>query len=331
MNKKEILLENLKKKYGNSLLDIKNKKLFNLEEIGKVSTNLLNLDYVLGGGIPEGRILEIYGPPSSGKTSICLQIAKAFKSLGKIVLYIDAENALDLDYIKVFGIEEELFLQVSILEDCFNIIRESLEYVDLCIIDSVASLAPKSEVEASMEEQTIGLQARLFSKALRVLSPELNKHKTTLILINQTRTSIGGFTSGSEITPGGNAIKFYSSIRLQVKRSNILNSPEDNLPIFEIKVKTTKNKLDFPYKEAILYLSPREGFDELYSLVSAAIDLGILVRQGNSYFFEGTKIAGNKKDTLLEIQNNLELQNKIIQKTKEGFKNVAGYKEGNDD
>jgi len=312
MSNKDELKKILRSKYPKSLLDFENPDSNNVNTI-YVSTKLANLDWVLGRGVPLGRIIEIYGPPSSGKTSICLQIAKSFSELEKPVVYIDAEHALDLDYIKVFKLDSELFIQPSYGEEALNIVRESIGKAGLIIVDSVASLVPKAEIEGNIGEANIGLQARLISQALRVLTPELGKSETALIFINQTRSSIGTY-GNPEVTPGGNALKFYSSIRLAVKRKELIAGDESDYKGFELEVKSVKNKMAMPYRKASLILFPKEGFDEIYSLFFGALELGIIQREGNSYYFEGEKLGGSKQSSLEKVLENKDLQRQIYEK-----------------
>jgi recombination protein RecA len=303
----------LKKKFPNSVIDFQNPEK-NYLQIETISTKLANLDWVLGGGVPFGRLIEIYGAPSSGKTSICLQMAKSFKESGYPILYIDAEHALDLDYLKVFNVEDQIFVQPTYGEEALNIVREAIGKVGLIIVDSVAALVPKAEIDGDIGEANIGLQARMLGQALRILVPQLGKEKTSLIFINQTRSSIGTYGS-PEITPGGNALKFYSSIRLSVKRKNLIASEDSSLyKGFELEVKSVKNKLTIPYKSCSLILIPTEGFDEIHSLFFGAVELGVITREGNSYFFEGQKLGGNRPASLQTVIENPDLQKAIYSK-----------------
>ncbi|MGF6907554.1 recombinase RecA [Fusobacterium sp. PH5-44] len=263
--------------------------------VEKISTGSLSLDIALGGGIPKGRIVEIYGGESSGKTTIALHIlAEVQKNLG-IGVFIDAEHALDPSYARKIGVDvDELLLSQpdygeQALEVVDMLVRSNS--VDIIVVDSVAALVPKAEIDGEMIDQQTALQARLMSKALRKITGNLNKSKTTLIFINQLRDNINTYGFGPQTTTtGGKALKFYSSVRMEVKRiGNIKNM--DTVTGQETLVKITKNKVAPPFKEAIFPIIYGEGINRIDDIVRLSVEKGVIEKIGSAFYYEGIPLG----------------------------------------
>ncbi len=289
------------------------------EDVEVVSTGSLGLDLALGvGGLPRGRVIEIYGPESSGKTTLTLHVIAQMQKLGGTCAFIDAEHALDVQYAQKLGVKlEELYLSQpdtgeQALEITDSLVRSGA--VDLIVIDSVAALTPKSEIEGDMGDAMPGLQARLMSQALRKLTSSINRSKTLVIFINQIRMKIGVTYGSPEVTAGGNALKFYSSVRIDIRRKGSLKKGEEILGS-ETRVKVVKNKVAPPFKEA--------GFDILYGqgisyegeLLDIGSDLNIVDKSGAWYAYEGTKIGQGRDNARQWLKDHpekaLEIENKI--------------------
>lgn len=280
-----------------------------------IPTGILSLDKALGvKGIPKGRIIEIFGPESSGKTTICLSIIAQTQKNGGIAAFIDAEHALDPEWAKTLGVklEDLLVSQPDTGEQALEIAETLIRSggVDLIIIDSVAALVPKSEIEGEMGEAQIGLQARLMSQALRKLTGIVSKSKTTVIFTNQIRLKVGVMFGNPETTPGGLALKFYASVRMDVRKIETLKK---NGQVYgaRIRVKIVKNKVASPFREAEFVINSL-GIDKEEQLIDAGLALGIITRSG-SFFKLGDKILGQGKDEVKSaIINNEKLRDEIL-------------------
>jgi recombination protein RecA len=289
------------------------------EDIQVVSTGSLGLDIALGvGGLPRGRVIEIYGPESSGKTTLTLQVAAEMQKIGGVCAFIDAEHALDIQYAQKLGVnlQELLISQPDTGEQALEIVDALVRSasVDLVVIDSVAALTPKAELEGEMGDSLPGLQARLMSQALRKLTGTINKSNTMVIFINQIRMKIGVMFGSPETTTGGNALKFYASVRLDIRRIGSIKRGEEIIGN-ETKVKVVKNKVSPPFKEA--------EFDILYgagiSREGEIIDLGVIAKvvdkSGAWYAYNGEKIGQGKDNCREFLRENpslaLEIENKI--------------------
>ena len=281
-----------------------------------ISTGSINLDAALGqGGVPRGRIVEIYGAESSGKTTIALHIAAEAQKEGGIVAFIDAEHALDPVYAKALGvdIDELLISQPDYGEQAMEIadmlVRSGA--VDLIVVDSVAALVPKTEIDGEMSDQQMGLQARLMSKALRKLTATLNKSKTTMIFINQIRDKIGGFGFGPQTTTtGGKALKFYASVRMEVKRVGQVKQGDEVIGN-ETLVKITKNKIAPPFKEASFQIMYGKGISRVGEILDMALDNDIVSKSGAWFSFGDIRLGQGKENVKARLENEPELLEKI--------------------
>ncbi|KKP67502.1 MAG: Protein RecA [Candidatus Roizmanbacteria bacterium GW2011_GWA2_35_19] len=280
-----------------------------------ISSGILPLDVALGvGGIPRGRIIEIFGPEAAGKTTICLSIVAEAQKKGGVVAFIDAEHALDPSWAKTLGVklEDLLISQPDTGEQALEITETLIRSggVDLVIVDSVAALVPKSEIEGEMGDSQMGLQARLMSQALRKLTGIVSKSKTTVIFTNQLRLKIGVFFGNPETTPGGLALKFYTSIRMDVRKIETLKK---NNQVYgsRIRVKVVKNKVAAPFKEAEIVITA-SGVDREEALVDAAINSGLITKSG-SFFKIGEKLLGHGKEEVKEmVKGDEKLKEKLM-------------------
>ena len=295
-------------------------------EIDVTSTGSLSLDTALGvGGFPKGRIIEIYGPESSGKTTIALQAIAEVQKAGGRAAFIDAEHALDPVYAKNLGVNiNELLLSQpdtgeQALEICEALVRS--EAVSIVVIDSVAALVPQAEIEGEMGDSHVGLQARLMSQALRKLSGTINKTKTTAIFINQLREKVGVLFGNPETTPGGRALKFYATIRLDIRRGEQIKAG-DQVIGNKTNIKVVKNKVAPPFKTACVDIMYGEGISREGEIVDIATDLNIIDKSGAWYSYNGEKIGQGKENVKALLKSNLELKEELENKIKEhyGFK-----------
>ena len=292
-------------------------------EIETTSSGSLTLDIAMGvGGYPKGRIIEIYGPESSGKTTFALHaIAEVQKSGGRAA-FIDAEHALDPVYAKNLGVNiNELLLAQpdtgeQALEICEALVRS--EAVNIVVIDSVAALVPQAEIDGEMGDSHVGLQARLMSQALRKLSGTINKTKTTAIFINQLREKVGVMFGNPETTPGGRALKFYSSIRLDVRRSESLKIG-DNIVGNKTNVKIVKNKVAPPFKTAVVDIMYGEGVSREGEIVDLGSECGVLEKAGAWYSYKGEKIGQGKENVKLFLKDHPELRDDLENQIREYY------------
>ena len=284
-------------------------------EVEVTPTGSLSLDIALGvGGFPKGRIIEIYGPESSGKTTIALEaIAEAQKAGGRAA-FIDAEHALDPVYASKLGVNiNELLLSQpdtgeQALEICEALVRS--EAVNIIVIDSVAALVPQAEIEGEMGDSHVGLQARLMSQALRKLSGTINKTKTTAIFINQLREKVGVLFGNPETTPGGRALKFYSTIRLDIRRGEQIKMGE-NVIGNKTNIKVVKNKVAPPFKSAVVDIMYGEGISRLGELVDLAVQNNIIDKSGAWFSYKGEKIGQGRENVKLFLKENEKLASEI--------------------
>ncbi len=303
-----------------------------------IPTGSLTLDYALGiGGYPRGRVIEIYGQEASGKTTLALMAMAEAQKLGGAVLFIDAEHAFDPNYARLIGVNTEdenlLIAQPDYGEQALEIMDDAVRSaaIDLIVVDSVAALVPKAELDGSMDDSTVGVHARMMSKALRKLTAAISKTNTVAIFINQVREKIGVMYGNPETTTGGRALKFFSSIRLEVRRGETLK--DGGTPVgHKIKVKVVKNKLAPPYREASFDLIYNEGIDRVGELFDLAVQLKIIKRSGSWFSFGGEQLAQGREKSikLLKEDENLRraVENAIFEKLKEEQGGEDGRKEG---
>ncbi|MDD2238934.1 MAG: recombinase RecA [Bacilli bacterium] len=303
-------------------------------EIDVTSSGSLSLDLALGvGGYPKGRIIEIFGPESSGKTTVALHAIAEVQKAGGRAAFIDAEHALDPVYAKKLGVNiNELLLSQpdtgeQALEICEALVRS--EVVNIVVIDSVAALVPKAEIDGEMGDSHMGLQARLMSQALRKLSGTINKTKTTAIFINQLREKLGIIFGNPETTPGGRALKFYSSIRLDVRRGEQIKLG-DNISGNKTNIKVVKNKVAPPFKTATLDIVYGEGISKVGEIVDLGSDLNIIEKSGSWFSYNGEKIGQGRENIKLYLKDNPKIANEIEKKIKDSFKKKKSDVKKND-
>ena len=299
------------------------------EELQVISTGSLGLDLALGvGGLPRGRIVEIFGPESSGKTTLCLETIAQCQKMGGVCAFIDAENAFDPVYARKLGVKVE-DLMVSqpdtgeqALEICDMLVRSG--GVDMVVVDSVAALVPKAEIEGDMGDSHVGLQARLMSQALRKLTGHIKKTNTLVVFINQLRMKIGVMFGNPETTTGGNALKFYSSVRIDIRgTTQIKPTGKDETPIGkETKVKVVKNKVAPPFRSAAFDILYGEGISWEGELIDLGDKYGIIQKSGAWYSYDGNKIGQGKENVRIWLKENPEIANEIAEKIRaEGLVN----------
>ena len=321
---KEKALENaikqISKEFGEgSIMKLGENLSMNIEVI---PTGSINLDLALGvKGVPRGRVIEVYGAESSGKTTIALHIVAEAQKNGGVAAFIDAEHALDPVYAKALGVDvEELLISQpdygeQALEIADLLVRSNA--VDIIVVDSVAALVPKVEIDGEMSDQQMGLQARLMSKALRKLTATLNKSKTTMIFINQIRDKIGGFGFGPQTTTtGGKALKFYASVRMEVKRVGQVKQGDEVIGN-ETLVKITKNKVAPPFKEASFQIMYGKGISKAGEVLDIALDNDIVQKSGAWFSFGDIRLGQGKENVKTRLENEKELFEEIERKVLE--------------
>ncbi|MEA3553950.1 MAG: recombinase RecA [Campylobacterota bacterium] len=290
-----------------------------IEPIESISTGSLGLDLALGiGGIPKGRVIEIYGPESSGKTTLTLHAIAECQKAGGVCAFIDAEHALDVTYAKALGVDTDNLLvsQPDFGEQALEILETVVRSgaVDLVVVDSVAALTPKVEIDGDMDDQQVGVQARLMSKALRKITGIMHKMNTTVIFINQIRMKIGMMGYGSpETTTGGNALKFYSSVRLDIRRIASLKQGEEVIGN-RTKVKVVKNKVAPPFKLAEFDIMFGEGISRIGEIIDYGVKLDIIDKAGAWFSYGDSKIGQGKEKSKLFLMDNPELLQEIEDK-----------------
>ncbi len=294
-----------------------------IEDIQVVSTGSLGLDIALGvGGLPRGRVVEIYGPESSGKTTLTLQVIAEMQKIGGTAAFIDAEHALDIQYAQKLGVnlQELLISQPDTGEQALEIVDALVRSgsIDLIVIDSVAALTPKAELEGEMGDSLPGLQARLMSQALRKLTGSIKKTNTMVIFINQIRMKIGVMFGNPETTTGGNALKFYASVRLDIRRTGNIKKGEEVIGS-ETKVKVVKNKVAPPFKTAEFDILYGEGISREGEIIDMGVEARILDKSGAWYAYNGEKIGQGKDNAREFLRENAELAREIENKVRESM------------
>lgn len=319
----QLTLDKLEKAYGKGTV----MKLGDnaVEEMDVISSGSVSLDLALGvKGFPKGRIVEIFGPESSGKTTIALHALAEAQKAGGIAAFIDAEHAFDRFYAEKLGVDTENLLisqpdnGEQALEIADNLIRSGA--VDILVIDSVAALTPKAEIEGEMGDSQMGLQARLMSKALRKLTGSINKAHTCCIFINQLRDKIGVMFGNPETTTGGNALKFYASLRLDIRKSSQIKEGDEVIGT-RTKVKIVKNKVAPPFKKAEFDIMYGEGISKVGEIVDLGVELGIIKKSGSWFSYGDTKLGQGRDAVKLILKDNVELmqelEEKIVEKISE--------------
>lgn len=293
------------------------------KNIDVIPTGCLTLDYALGiGGVPRGRIIEIYGPESSGKTTVSLHILAEAQKLGGTVAFIDAEHALDPSYAEKLGVNiNDLFISQpdtgeQALEICETLVRSGA--IDLVVVDSVAALTPKAEIDGEMGDSFMGAQARLMSQALRKLTAITNKSKSCVIFINQLREKIGVMFGSPETTTGGKALKFYASVRMDVRKTDVIKDGADIIGN-KTKVKIVKNKMAPPFKTAEFDIMYGKGISKEGCLIDMASNLDIIQKSGAWYAYNGEKIGQGKENVKTYLQSNPEIYKEIETKVREAL------------
>ena len=295
------------------------------QEMPSIPTGSLGLDIALGiGGLPKGRIVEIYGPESSGKTTLTLEVIAQCQKLGGTAAFIDAEHALDPIYAEKLGVnvDDLLVSQPDTGEQALEVadIMIASGGIDILVIDSVAALVPKAEIEGEMGDHHVGLQARLMSQALRKMTGNVQKSNTLVIFINQIRYKIGVMFGSPETTSGGNALKFYASVRLDIRRIGTVKDGDEAVGN-ETRVKVVKNKVSPPFKQAEFQILYNKGINRLGEIIDRGADLDIIVKAGAWYSYNGEKIGQGKANSIEFLEANPKLRDTIEKQVLEAINN----------
>ena len=309
----KLAIEKIEKDFGKgAIMKLGDKPAVSVETI---PTGALALDVALGvGGIPRGRIIEVYGPESSGKTTLAQHIVAECQKKGGIAAFVDAEHALDPEYARNLGVnvDELLISQPDTGEQALDITEELVRSgaVDIIVVDSVAALVPKAEIEGSMEDQQMGLQARLMSKALRKLTGIIGKTNTTVIFINQLRQKIGVMFGNPETTTGGNALKYYASVRLEIKRVEGIKGDGEDVGN-HVRVRILKNKVAPPFRTAEFDIIFGKGICKIGNILDVAVDLDIVKKAGSWFSFNDDKLGQGRDKAKEFLANNPEILNQV--------------------
>ena len=315
------VMDKIEKDFGKgAIMKMSSKK---VDEVPVIPSGSITIDQALGiGGYPKGRVIEIFGPESSGKTTLAIHAIAEAQKAGGIAAFIDAEHAFDSAYARKLGVDiDELLISQpdngeQALEIADHLIRSSA--IDIVVIDSVAALTPKAEIEGEMGESKMGLQARLKSRALRKLTASISKTRTVCIFINQLRDKIGVVYGNPETTTGGNALKFYASVRIDIRKASVIKDGEEQLGA-RAKVKIVKNKLAPPFRRAEFDIMYGEGISKIGEIIDLGVDLGILKKSG-SWFSYGERKIGQGRDSVKELLKSDEaLRDEIEAKVRAGL------------
>ncbi|HVZ11189.1 MAG TPA: recombinase RecA [Candidatus Paceibacterota bacterium] len=315
----ELMVKELQDKYGDG-------SIMRLGQVSKVDvdvipTGSISLDVALGvGGVPRGRIIEIYGPESSGKTTLCLHIVSEAQKAGGVAAYVDAEHALDPEYAKRIGvkIDQLLISQPDTGEQALDIVESLVKSggIDVIVVDSVAALTPRAEIEGEMDQQHVGVQARLMSHALRKLTASVAKSKTTVIFINQLRMKIGIMFGNPETTPGGMALKFYSSVRIEIRKSAQIQAGE-KIVGNRVKIKIVKNKVAPPFRTCEFDILYNEGISRQADIINAGVRYNILTKSGSWFSYNGEKIGQGIDGARNYLKENPKIEKELVKKIKD--------------
>ncbi|MDY0043569.1 MAG: recombinase RecA [Syntrophales bacterium] len=302
-----------------------------VSNIPAIPTGALSLDIALGvGGIPRGRIVEIYGPESGGKTTLALHVVAEAQKEGGLAAFIDAEHALDVVYARKIGVNTDdlLISQPDSGEQALEIAEVLVRSgaLDVLVVDSVAALVPRSELEGDMGDAQMGLQARLMSQALRKLTASINRSKTTVIFINQLRMKIGTFFGNPETTTGGNALKFYATMRLDIRKTTAIKQGQDTIGS-RTRVKIVKNKVAPPFRESEFDIIFGEGISKAGDLIDLASDNGIIEKSGAWYSYKGERIGQGRENSKTFLKENPDIQNAIELEIRRKFNLLAPVEE----
>ena len=317
----EVALGQIEKQFGKgSIMKLGENAHLNIEAI---PTGAMSLDIALGiGGVPRGRIIEVYGPESSGKTTVALHMIAEAQKMGGIAAFIDAEHALDPVYAKKLGVnlDELLVAQPDTGEQALEIAEELVRSgaIDIVVVDSVAALVPKAEIDGDMGDTHVALQARLMSQALRKLAGVLNKSKTVAIFINQLREKVGIMFGNPEVTPGGRALKFYASVRMEVRKTETLKVNSEMIGN-RVKVKIVKNKVAPPFREAEFDIIYGEGISKVGNILDIAVNMNIIEKAGAWFGYNGTRIGQGRDNAKKYLQENPEVCQEVENKIKENY------------
>lgn len=334
---REKIIENtvsqIERQYGSgSIMKLGDKS--SIMDIGYISTNSLELDIALGiGGIPRGRVTEIFGPEASGKTTLALHIIANAQKNGGVAAFIDAEHALDPAYARNVGVNvEELLLSQpdngeQALEICEILLKSGA--LDVIVIDSVAALVPKAELEGEMGDSHMGLQARLMSQALRKISGVVSKTRTSVVFINQLREKIGIIFGNPEVTPGGRALKFYASVRIDIRRIDSIKSGTDAVGN-RVRVRVVKNKVAPPFKSAEFDIMYGRGISREGSILDVGTDMGIIDKSGSWYSYKDERIGQGRENAKMFLMQNNKAMEEIEKKVKSVLNMDTGKKEKKD-
>jgi recombination protein RecA len=318
----EAALSQIRDKFGEgSIMTLDESQALNVESI---PTGSVSLDLALGiGGIPKGRIIEIYGPESSGKTTLAMHMVAEVQKIGGVAAFVDAEHALDPEYAGKIGVRlnDLLISQPDTGEQALDIVETLVRSnaVDVIVVDSVAALTPRAEIEGDMGDSHMGLQARLMSQALRKLTGIISKSKSTVIFINQIRMKIGVMFGNPETTTGGNALKFYASVRVEVRKAAQIKQGE-KIVGSRVKVKIVKNKVAAPFKTAEFDIMYNEGISRAGDLLDTGVIYGVISKNGNTFSYGETKLGVGRENAKLALKQAPEIMDKVDLEIKEKHK-----------
>jgi len=315
ISKLKELVKSIQKKHGDEAIMLLNEKA--RKKIQVIPSGSLMLDYALGiGGYPRGRIIEIYGQEASGKTTLALLAMAEVQKMGGTILFVDAEHAFNPEYARILGVDPDYegiaIMQPDYAEQALDLVIDAIKSgaIDLVVVDSVAALVPKAELEGAIEDLQVGLLARVLSKALKTIAGTAASNKTAVIFINQVREKIGVVFGNPETTPGGRALKFYSSVRLEVRKGEAIKEGNQQIG-HKIKVKVVKNKLAPPYKTAEVELIYEKGVNKIAEIFDMAVKFGIIRKSGSWFSFEGEQLGQGRLKSIEALEQNPKLLNTI--------------------
>lgn len=313
----KIAIDQIEKNYGKGSIMLLSQK--QVEQVEVISTGCISLDAAIGvGGVPRGRIIEIYGPESSGKTTVCLHIIAEAQKKGGLAAFVDTEHALDVNYAQRLGVNLDTLLlsQPEFGEQALEIVETLVRSnaIDVIIIDSVAALTPRVEIEGEMGDAQMGSQARLMSQAMRKLNAAIGKSRTTVVFTNQLRSKIGVIYGNPETTTGGNALKFYASVRMDIRRKDVLKEGNEIIGN-RVRVKVVKNKVAPPFKEVEFDIMYNEGISKIGDLLDIGTEYGVIQKSGSWYTYGEERVQG--RDALKKVlTENADLLKKLEEEVK---------------